>query len=135
MTASKPSQWALLDGYVPQKLSDCWSFEDAKNYFQQNEGFNPIHVIEYSAYEKMKTAYESLSREFKIYKNAANKEIEKKDAALKIAIEALKASELEMLTIDDHINYGKMSRYSSKHLCKCIRSVQQALEQINEGMK
>jgi hypothetical protein len=39
----------------------------------------------------------------------------------------LRLVEDELLTIDGHINYGKMSRYSSKRLCSKIKMIQDIL--------
>lgn len=61
---TEPREWALADGYVPQRLDSMWCFDDAETYFQQYELVNPTHVIEYSAYqelqEKLKVAEEAL---------------------------------------------------------------------------
>ena len=63
----KPREWALAEGYVPQKLTELWSFDEAKTYFQQYEGQNPTHVIEYSAYEDLKAKLEKAKRTLEHY--------------------------------------------------------------------
>ena len=45
----------------------------------------------------------------------------------------LRLVEGELLTIDDHINYGKMSRYSSKELCVKIKMIQDILGDESEN--
>lgn len=51
---SEYKEWALAEGYVPQKLDNVYGFDEAKEYFNKYELVNPIHVIEYASFENLK---------------------------------------------------------------------------------
>ena len=68
--------------------------------------------------------------------NLANKELEKAKKIIAELEAALLDCELELLTIDDHVNYGKMERYyspeRSQQLGKLIFKSQSALKKLKE---
>lgn len=66
-------EWALAEGYIPLKLDSVFGFDEAKEYFDKYELVNPIHVIEYAAFEKLQKDWEEAATQ-----NYADKcEIEK----------------------------------------------------------
>lgn len=70
---SEYKEWAIAEGYIPQKLDSVYGFDEAKEYFNKYELVNPIHVIEYAAFEKLQKDWEQAATQ-----NYADKcEIEK----------------------------------------------------------
>ncbi len=57
---SEKKEWAIAEFYSPMKINKNWDFDDCKNYFQQYEGVNPIHVIDMESYRRLEKAYEVL---------------------------------------------------------------------------
>ena len=82
---SEYKEWAIAEGYIPQKLDSVYGFDEAKEYFNKYELVNPIHVIEYAAFEKLQKDWEEAAT-----KNYADKcEIEKLKKQNEIMREAL----------------------------------------------
>lgn len=82
---SEYKEWALAEGYIPQKLDSVYGFDEAKEYFNKYELVNPIRVIEYAAFKKLQKDWEQAATQ-----NYADKcEIEKLKKQNEIMREAL----------------------------------------------
>ena len=69
---SEYKEWALAEGYVPQKLDNVYGFDEAKEYFNKYELVNPIHVIEYAAFENLKKQNEIMREALEFYAKEMN---------------------------------------------------------------
>jgi hypothetical protein len=83
-----------------------------------------------------KREYGLHERGFKMGYAAALRDLQCKVDGL---VEALEQCESELLTIDDHVNYGKMERYYTQErsfeLNKLIHKIQQALAEFKKGFE
>ena len=84
---NKPREWAIAESYTPMKIDLMRTFEDCKNYFQQYEGVNPTHVVEYSALQAALDKIVAQNAEI----TALNKENDNLESNLQIACDHLKA--------------------------------------------
>ena len=108
---SEHKEWALAEGYSPQKLDSVYGFDEAKEYFNKYELENPIHVIEYAAFEKLQKDWEEAAT-----KNYADKcEIEKLKKQNEIMRESLEFYADKCSMDDFHRDYcGETGREALK---------------------
>ena len=133
VSESKPREWALADGYIPQGLDDLlWSFNDAKFYFQQYESVNPIHVIEYTAYTQALEKIKELEEKLEILRDSHDnhwmdaeflrEKIEKLTKQLEVSREALKQTDQYLCEhIIDPCGY-EPEREVKEDLVICVRA-------------